>query len=250
MLWTITLLIAFILGASGSFVSNYGKIQTNMDINPSIVFDGFEGVQQIIHNFEGYGGDSHCFKHKISNKADAVQYIDWIHTGQPDLEGISVTIKLAKTEGIIHPPLKLLPNDEIELLLCYYTDPLISGSYEITTEFTPIEIVPPEGEQFIVTNLTYPASIEVDTQLTIEFDKIYTYEEPAYVKYGLERTGYYKPVRKIWHGYLIYGEPTAHSSYTEQIGIQEDTDWKIVCYRYDGEDYIQTDEQFFTIEVI
>jgi len=86
----ILLLATTLVGAT--IATNYGVIQTNINVKNPILVDGEEWDNVIVHDLEGFPGDTLEYTHTFTNIGNYELLFEWEHTGVPDLEGIDIEL--------------------------------------------------------------------------------------------------------------------------------------------------------------
>jgi len=94
----VTLAVALVASlASAAIIPYFGQVQTTMDVKQSIVMDDGDWDEPITTTIEeAYGGCCYCYEHTVENNGCEGVWLDWQHTGDPDLEGIDILV-LEKT---------------------------------------------------------------------------------------------------------------------------------------------------------
>ena len=89
----ITLLVAATL-VGATLISQFGKVETTMNVIQSITMDGNSYDEVINHNVEdAEAGCCYCFEHEVANNGCEVVTLDFEEWGNPDLIGIDVYYK-------------------------------------------------------------------------------------------------------------------------------------------------------------
>jgi len=124
----VLLVSATLVGAT--LLTFFGEIETTMTVEQSVMIDGNGWDEPVAHSIEAIGGCTYCFEHTILNQGCQGIWLDWLHTGTPNMEGIDITmtqespchldyITLEVLDGIADDSFELYVDEE---LVYTYTD--------------------------------------------------------------------------------------------------------------------------------
>jgi len=88
----VMILVISAMLVSATLLTYFGEVETTMTVSQSILLDGHNWDEPVTHQFEATGGCCYCFEHSIGNQGCEGIWLDWQHSGNPDLEGIDVYI--------------------------------------------------------------------------------------------------------------------------------------------------------------
>jgi len=91
LLVAISMIVASTL-VSATLLNNFGSIRTTMNVEQSVQIDGHNYDEPVEHQIDAIGGCCYCFEHEVTNQGCEGIWLDWEHYGEPDLDGIDISI--------------------------------------------------------------------------------------------------------------------------------------------------------------